>query len=92
VSVLAPKPVPSNLCTSRFVPFDSGKEVGAIKRENRQWTIYLFDKPSPISGSLQAAQYRALACYIETAWLNEGHYTPMRRIGKMIVVSPAQKR
>jgi hypothetical protein len=56
--------------------FDSGKEVGLIKRENGQWIIYLFDRPSPITlGSLQAAQYHALACYIETVWLNEGATT-----------------
>jgi hypothetical protein len=55
--------------------FDSGKEVGLI-RENGQWIIYLFDRPSPITfGSLQAAQYHALACYIETVWLNEGATT-----------------
>ena len=47
--------------------FDSGKEVGLIKRENGQWIIYLFDRPSPITfGSLQAAQYHALASCIET--------------------------
>jgi hypothetical protein len=56
--------------------FDSGKEVGLIKRENGQWIIYLFDRPSPITfGSLQAAQYHALACYIETVWINEGATT-----------------
>jgi hypothetical protein len=56
--------------------FDSGKEVGLIKRENGQWIIYLFDRPSPITfDSLQAAQYHALACYIETVWQNEGATT-----------------
>ena len=56
--------------------FESGNEVGLIKRENGHWIIYLFDKPSPITfGSLEAAQYHALACYIETVWLNEGATT-----------------
>ena len=77
-------------------PFESAKEVGLIKRENGQWIIYLFDRPSPITfGSLEAAQYHALACYIETVWLNEGAgpYTPMRKNRKNDCgVTKAEKR
>jgi hypothetical protein len=33
--------------------FESGKEVGLIRRKNGQWIVYLFDKASPITfGSL----------------------------------------
>ena len=68
--------------------------MGLIKRENGQWIIYLFDKPSPITfGSLQAAQYHALACYIETVWQNEAapHSNEKNRKNDCGVIT-AQKR
>jgi hypothetical protein len=72
--------------------FDSGKEVGLIKRENGQWIIYLFDRPSPITfGSLQAAQYHALACYIETVWRGPLHSNEENRKNDCGVTT-AQKR
>lgn len=65
--------------TTEFRPdgitlFHEDEEVGKIRRVSTKWLVFIFNVPMPVCfSSYQAAEYYALACYIEAMWEKEGN-------------------